>query len=135
MASRVIKDEINSKLNDKQRLFCIEYLKDLNGLQAYKRAYGEELDDNTCKVNASKLLTNANVKKYINDLLDEYRDNIDVTVGEIVANIKTMAFDKDARYSDRIKASELLAKYKQMLIEKKEITVNDNNINITLEDE
>ena len=140
MASRVIKDKIKttgtqkSTLNDKQKQFCVEYIKDLNGLQAYRRAYGEDIGDNTCKVEACKFLTRPNFKKYINDLIDSYTDNVDVTVAEIVSNIKSIAMDEKARHSDRIKASELLAKYKGMLIEHKDITSNGSSITVTLED-
>lgn len=144
MASRVIKDKVKSKgkdnvkaidkLNDKQKQFCIEYIVDLNGLQAYKRAYGEDLDDNTCKVNGCRLLTNANVKQYINDVVDSYTKNVGVTVGEVVSNIKTIAFNPNSRDSDRIKASELLSKYLGILVEKKDITSNGSSITVTLED-
>lgn len=140
MASKVIKDKVKAnskatdKLNDKQKQFCIEYIVDLNGLQAYRRAYGEDLEDNTCKVNASRLLTNANVKQYINDVIDSYTNDIDVKVGEVVSNIKTIAFNPNSRDSDRIKASELLSKYLGILVEKKDITTNGSSINVTLED-
>jgi len=140
MASRVIKDKVKSvgkakyMLNDRQKQFCIEYIVDLNGLQAYRRAYGEDNSDNTCKSNACQLLTNTNIKKYINDLIDSYMDNVDVTVAEIVSNIKSIAMDTRARHSDRLKASELLAKYKGMLIEHKDITSNGSSITVTLED-
>jgi len=140
MASRVLKDKVKGKtkavdnLNDKQKQFCIEYIVDLNGLQAYRRAYGDNLDDNTCKVNGCKLLTNANVKQYINEVIDSYTKNVGVTVGEVVSNIKTIAFNPESRDSDRIKASELLSKYLGILIEKKDITSNGSSITVTLED-
>lgn len=136
MASRVIKDRGKGdiQLNDNQKNFCVEYIKDLNGLQAYRRAYGEGLDDGTCKVNASKLLTNTNIKAHINELIDSYTSDVDVTVGEIVSNIKNIAMDKKAKNSDRIKASELLAKYKGMLVEHKDITSNGSSIVVTLEE-
>jgi phage terminase small subunit len=133
MSSRVINDNIESTLNDKQKSFCIEYLKDLNGLQAYKRAYGAELDENTCAVNASKLLINTNIKKYLNDLLDEYKDNVDIEVAEIVNGLKDIVLDENTRKSDKIKAYELLGRWKQMFVDKKEITVNNNKTNMTEE--
>ena len=137
MASRgVVKNKVktDTNLNDKQRLFCKEYLIDLNGLQAYKRAYGEDIGDNTCKVCASQLLTNPNIKKYINDLIDSYSDSCDVTVAEIVNGLKNIISDPKARHADRIKCYDLLAKYKGMLIEHKDITSNGSSIVVTLED-
>lgn len=134
--ARAIKDKVktDTNLNDKQKQFCKEYLIDLNGLQAYKRAYGSDISDDVAKVCACQNLTKPNIKKYINDVIDSYSDNVDVTVAEIVSNIKSIAMDDKARHSDRIKASELLAKYKGMLVEHKDITSNGSSIVVTLED-
>jgi len=154
MASRVLKDKVvakksatksNTKINDKvkdiklelndnQKNFCVEYIVDLNGTQAYKRAYDEDMESDVAKVCASQLLTKPNVKAYINDLIDSYTDNLDCTVGELVNNIKSIAFNEEARHSDRIKASQLLAQYMGMLIEHKDVTSNGSTINVTLED-
>ena len=137
MASKILKDKVvktDNILNDNMKAFCKEYLIDLNATQSYLRAYGDDIDPNSAKAMASRLLSNVNIRKYINDLKDSYRDDIDVTVGEVVANIKSIALDKEARHSDRIKASELLAKYKGMLIEHKDITSNGSSITVTLED-
>lgn len=136
MASRVIKDKIitDSTLNDRQRQFCIEYLIDLNATQAYIRAYGENTDSESARRMGSKLLTNIDVKKYINDLIDSYSSNCDVTVAEIVNGLKNIILDTNARNTDRIKCYDLLAKYKGMLVEHKDITSNGNSITVTLED-
>ena len=114
--------------------FCVEYIVDLNATQAYIRAYGEDTDPNSARTTASKLLANINIKKYINELIDSYTDNLDCTVGELVNNIKSIAFDENARHSDRIKASQLLAQYMGMLVEHKDVTSNGSTINVTLED-
>ncbi|WP_051931532.1 terminase small subunit [Clostridium sp. KNHs214] len=132
MASKIVKDNIKSKLNDKQKLFCVEYLKDLNITQAYKRVYN--CAEEEASASGSRLLGNVNIKKYINDLLEEYKDNCDITIGEIVDNIKKIALDDEARHSDKLKALELLARYKQMFIEKKELTINDNSNKLSEED-
>lgn len=136
MASRVIKDKIitDSTLNDRQRKFCIEYLIDLNGTQAYIRAYGEDTDPITARTTASNLLAKPSIKKYINDVISSYADNCDVTVAEIVKGLKNIIIDPNARNSDRIKCYDLLAKYKGMLVEHKDITSNGSSINVTLDD-
>lgn len=137
MASKgVIKSKVKTTttLNDRQRQFCIEYLIDLNATQAYIRAYGEDTDPNSARTTASKLLANINIKKYINDVIDSYSDNCDVTVAEIVKGLKDIIVDPTARHSDRIKCYDLLAKYKGMLIEHKDITSNGSSIVVTLED-
>ncbi len=54
-----------AKLTDKQELFAREYLKDLNGTQAAIRAgYSEK----TANEQASRLLANVNVKKFVAEL-------------------------------------------------------------------
>ncbi|GAA0715551.1 hypothetical protein GCM10008904_32550 [Paraclostridium ghonii] len=131
--AKVLKSVKETTLNDRQKQFCIEYLKDLNATQAYLRVY-DRIEYNTAKVNASTLLTNTNVKEYINDLIDEYKGNVDVEVGEIVKELKNIALDSDSRKSDKIKALELLGRWKQMFVDKKEIDVTGNVIEVTLED-
>lgn len=53
----------NAELTDKQRLFCIYYIKHFNATKAYKKAY--ECDYETAMTNASRLLRNAKVKEEI----------------------------------------------------------------------
>lgn len=54
-----------AKLTDKQELFAREYLKDLNGTQAAIRAgYSEK----TANEQASRLLANVNVQKFVTEL-------------------------------------------------------------------
>ncbi|MCD3254374.1 terminase small subunit [Clostridium botulinum] len=129
MASRVIGNKIQTNINDKQKQFCIEYLKELNGTKAYMTVY--ESDYNTARANASKLLATTSVKQYINNLIDSYTDNADITIGEIVKHIKEIATDEEATHNNKLKALELLARYKQMFIERKEITVNENKVDIS----
>ena len=57
-----------SKLTDKQKAFCREYVIDWNGSRAYKVAYPDVKSDETARANASRLLTNANVKTYIEEI-------------------------------------------------------------------
>lgn len=53
----------NVELNDKQRLFCILYVKCFNATKAYQKAYGCSYE--TAMVNGSKLLRNTKVKEEI----------------------------------------------------------------------
>ena len=55
----------------KQDLFVKEYLKDLNGTQAYIRAGYKVKDENTAAVNASKLLRNTKVQEKIQVAMKE----------------------------------------------------------------
>jgi phage terminase small subunit len=61
---------MKKELTPKQKIFCDEYLIDTNGTRAYKTAYNTG-NTNTAKVNASKLLTNTNIKEYIDKRMNE----------------------------------------------------------------
>lgn len=57
-------DALLNEVNDNQKAFCREYIYDWNGSRAYKAAY-PGVTDETARVNASRLLTNANIQAYI----------------------------------------------------------------------
>lgn len=64
----VIEDEVkevmeNTELTDKQRLFCIYYIKCFNATKAYKKAYGCSYE--TALTNGPGLLGNTRIKKEI----------------------------------------------------------------------
>ena len=58
-------------MTDKQRRFADEYLIDCNATRAYKAAYPSVKKDETASVNASRLLSKAKVKEYIDKRLSE----------------------------------------------------------------
>lgn len=63
------------ELNNQQRTFCEEYVKNgLNGTQAYLKAYGNDnLTEESARASASRLLTNVNVLSYIKELQEEIK--------------------------------------------------------------
>lgn len=78
-------------MNIKQEEFCRKYVEySGNGTQAYKDVY--ECDDDTARVNASRLLTNANVIKYVEELQEEARKRHQITVDKIVNEYAKLAF-------------------------------------------
>lgn len=58
-------------MTDNQQKFCDEYLKDCNGARAYKVAYPRVKKDSVARACASKLLTKANIKEYIDEELEK----------------------------------------------------------------
>lgn len=58
-------------MTDKQRKFCDEYLIDLNATRAYKAAYPHVKSEGAARACASKLLTKANIKTYIDEQFDK----------------------------------------------------------------
>lgn len=75
------------ELNEKQRIFVSEYLKDFNGTRAYIVAYGVE-NEKTAASNAWRLLRNADIQKAIQEKANEHLEEIDVDTNYIINNIR-----------------------------------------------
>ena len=63
------------KLTEKQKAFCDYYIESLNATESYKKAYPNCKKDATARTNSSKLLTNTNIKKYIDEQLQQMQSN------------------------------------------------------------
>lgn len=61
-------------MTDKQRKFADEYVIDCNASRAYKVAYPHVKSDGAARSSASKLLTNPNIKTYIDERLQAISD-------------------------------------------------------------
>ncbi len=59
----------NTELTEKQRLFCLYFIKSFNATKAYQKAY--QCDEYTARANGSRMLTNANIKTEIHKLKTE----------------------------------------------------------------
>ena len=130
-------------MTEKQKIFCDEYLKDSNATRAYKVAYPNVKKDDVARANSSRLLTNANIKKYIDVQLNalhneriadaqevmEYLTSVmrgESTGEEIVtefmdgiSEVKTI--EKHPSEKDKLKAAELLGKRFGLFKEKVEV--------------
>lgn len=134
-------------LTDKQRIFVNEYLVDLNATRAYKKAYKSCKKDETARVNGSKLLTNTNIKGYIDEQLKKIEDKSIADAAEVMKYLtKVMRNEvteevvvveghgegvssarrikKDMSAKDRNKAAELLGKRYRLFVDKVEADVN-----------
>lgn len=133
------------KLTEKQRIFCIEYLKDLNGTRAYKVAYPHVKNDNTAAAAASRLLRNVKIKSFIDKKLKEIEDKkiakaeevlnyltsvmrgeeteevvVVEGIGEGMSSATTIKKQVGAR--ERIKAAELLGKRYALFTDKLDVS-------------
>jgi phage terminase small subunit len=136
-----------AKLTDKQRIFANEYLVDPNATRAYKVAYKSCKKDETARVNGSKLLTNTNVKNYIDEQLkkiedksiagatevmkyltkvmrNELTEEVVVVEGEGDGCSSARVVKKDMLAKDRNKAAELLGKRYRLFTDKLEVQGN-----------
>lgn len=116
------------KLTPKQETFINEYCIDQNGTQAYIRA-GYKVNENTAKVNASRLLTNANIKKAIDDKLKKRAIDNGITAEFVLNGIKAIA-TKGEKENDKLKAFELLGKHLKLFTDKIENENTNYNVNI-----
>lgn len=85
-------------MTDKQKRFADEYIIDLNATRAYKVAYPNVKNDETAKAAASRLLTNVNVKAYIDNLIDERAKRTEVTQDRVVKELAKIGFAKITDY-------------------------------------
>ncbi|MEE1153925.1 MAG: terminase small subunit [Acutalibacteraceae bacterium] len=131
-------------MTEKQRIFCDEYLKDLNATRAYKVAYPKVKKDEVARANSSRLLTNANIKNYIDTQLEALHNERTADVREIMEYLTSVlrgessgeeivtefigdgmsearAISKHPSEKDRLKAAELLGKRFGMFKEKVEV--------------
>ena len=144
--SKYIKGGIEvSKLNEKQKAFADYYIESLNATESYKKVY--ECSYNTARTNGARLLTNANIKKYIDEVMsakDESRIASQDEILQILTDIaRGITEEEVVQFSqlgeelrttikptikDRMKASELLGKRYRMWIDKVEANVNQQVI-------
>ena len=97
-------------MTEKQKIFCDEYLVDLNATRAYKAAYTNVKNDNTAGVNANKLLRNAKISEYIQKRLDEKTDALIAKQNEVLIYFTEVMRNPDAPLAERTKAAVELAK-------------------------
>ena len=58
-------------LTEKQKIFCDEYLIDLNATRAYREAYPNCKKNSSADAAARKLLGNTRIREYIEKRLEE----------------------------------------------------------------
>lgn len=142
-------------MTEKQKLFADEYLIDLNATRAYRAAYPSVKKDETARANASRMLTNANVKNYIDERLEEIHNEKTADAREVMeyltavlrgestseeivvegigdgcSEARTMI--KKPSEKDRLKAAELLGKRYALFTDKVDMDT-DVSLNITID--
>lgn len=80
-----------AELTTKQRLFADDYVITHNATQSYMKIYKVKKEE-TAKVNASRLLTKANLKEYIENKLKPQFDKYEITQERILKEYAKIAF-------------------------------------------
>lgn len=88
-----------SGLTRNQRIFCDEYLIDLNATRAYKAAYKRVKKDATARTNSSRLLTNANIKSYIESKMKEREKRTEITQDKVLKELAKIGFANATDYA------------------------------------
>ena len=79
---------MKEELNEKQKLFCLEYLKSFNATDAYRKVYW--VADNVAKVNGCKLLTKTNIQNFLWSRVEKKVEKLDVWVDYVLENLRNI---------------------------------------------
>lgn len=134
-------------MTEKQKMFCDEYLIDLNGTRAYKAVYKNIKTDNAAAARASKLLDQDDINEYIQKRLKEIENKRTANIQEVMeyltsvmrgessSNVLSMCGDgcqevieKPPDEKERLKAAELIGRRYRMFTDQVDITSNSQPI-------
>lgn len=129
-------------MTEKQKIFADEYIICLNATRAYKKAYPNVKKDEVARANGSRLLTNANVKAYIDEQLENLQSERVADQQEVMEYLtavmrgkktepllvldgegKQKVVDAIPPVQARTKAAELLGKRYRLFTDKQEVEV------------
>lgn len=110
-----------NKLTKKQELFCMEYLKDFNTGRAYSVAYNKKKITNAVYSAGCRLLKNVKIQAFLKEYGNKKTEEQGVTIEYIIKGIKDIADKGYAKDTDRLKALELLGRWKKMFTDKLEV--------------
>lgn len=135
---------------EKQKRFADYYIETGNGAEAYKRAYATK-KQSTAETNASRLLSNAKVKNYIDKRLAEKEKERIADQDEVLKFLTSVMRGKEAEevvcpdgtggtfrelkgsnVKDRVKAAELLGKRYSLFTDKVNL---EGNVGVTIIDD
>ena len=133
-------------MTEKQKLFCDEYLIDLNGTRAYRTVYKSKTD-RTAATRASNLLKKEDIAEYINKRLEEIHNENTADIQEVMEYLTSVLRGKSASAvlmmsgngmqkvtekppdeKERLKAAELLGKRFGMFKDNVDITSNGKTV-------
>ena len=134
-------------MTEKQKLFCDEYLIDLNGTRAYKTIYRNIKSDNAAAARASKLLDQDDIREYIDKRLEELRSERTADIQEVMEYLTSVmrgeshssvlamcgdgcqeTIEKPPDEKERLRAAELIGKRYRMFTENVDISSNGHSI-------
>lgn len=97
-AAEVVQVMENPDLTEKQRLFCVYYIRCFNATRAYQKAY--QCEYRTALTNGPRLLTNACVKEELNRLKEEKLNREFFSEEDIFQRYRDIAYADITAYID-----------------------------------
>ena len=126
-------------MNNQQKVFCREYVKNgNNGTKAYMIAYPDSSED-SARRQASRLLTNVDIQKYIEQLQSKTEDKAIMSIQERMQWLTNLINSKrEKSVSNKLKALEILNKmdgvYTQNVSIKGDMNLNNPLRELSTED-
>ena len=80
---------MKKELNEKQKLFCLEYLKSFNATDAYKKVYW--VSDKVANSSWPRLLVNDSIQKYLASKVEKKAEKLDVWVDYVLSWLREIA--------------------------------------------
>lgn len=90
----------SKELNEKQKIFCREYIFDWNQTRAYLKAYPDCKEYHSAGVSAHKLLKITKISEYITKIQDQDEKNAGISRLKIILEHKKIAFSSIAHLHD-----------------------------------
>jgi len=87
----------DNELNERQKIFCSEYIYDWNASRAYSIAFPLPVKSNdTIRANASQLLTNPNIQAFIKEIQSDIQKQAGISRLMVINEHKKLAFSSIA---------------------------------------
>lgn len=87
-----------AELKPEHKVFAENYVFDWNASRSYKVAYPSKKSEETVRANASRLLTNDNVKAYIEEIQEDISKLAGESILKVVNELKKIAYSSLHKY-------------------------------------
>lgn len=79
---------MKEELTQKQKMFCLEYLKSFNATDAYRKVYW--VSDKVANSSWTRLLVNDSIQKFLASKVEKKTEKLDVWVDYVLENLRNI---------------------------------------------
>ena len=115
------------QLTKRQKRFCREYLKDLNGTQAAIRAGYSKRSANE---QAARMLAKDSIKACVAAEMAQRAKRTEITADYVLRGIREVVEAKNVKHTDRLKGLELLGRHLAMFVDRTHVGGDDKPVPI-----